>query len=206
MLAPGGRLAYFGPPVDAKAYFAIDKFTRLYNRLEEKTSEAWQEQYRQSSLCREHLRPALEGTAAKAPAAKRRRLPPARAGSALSQWSILMRRFARVLCSDKQNVALLLAQPLAIAGLTCLIFQNTPLIGFLVVLSGLWCACSSAAQQIVKERTIFRRERMVNLRLDAYILSKFLPLAVLSTAQGALMLLIVWLFRPDDAQTGTRAG
>src|SRR5262249_1888206 len=109
--------------------------------------------------------------------------------------------FGRVLCSDKQNVALLLAQPLAIVGLICLIFQNPPLIGFLVVLSALWFGCSSAAQQLVKERAIFRRERMVNFRLDAYLLSKFLPLAVLSTGQGALMLLLVWLFRADAGQT-----
>jgi hypothetical protein len=201
VLAPGGRLAYFGPPGQAKSYFAIEKFTQLYDRLEQKTPGAWQEQFRKSPLCRQHLRPALDGALGKAASRPRRALPAARFGSALNQWSVLAHRFARVLFSDKQNLALLLAQPLLIAGLICLIFRQPPLIGFLVVLSALWFGCSGAAQQIVKERSIYRRERTVNLRLDAYIASKFLPLALLSAAQGMLMLFIVWLLRSDDAQT-----
>jgi hypothetical protein len=36
---------------------------------------------------------------------------------------------------------------------------------------------------------------MVNLRLDAYLLSKFVPLAVVGAGQCALMLAVVWLWR-----------
>ena len=63
-------------------------------------------------------------------------------------------------------------------------------LGALLAVSALWFGCSNAAQQIVKERAIYRRERMVNLRLDAYVLSKFLPLAVVCSAQCLIMLVM----------------
>src|SRR5205085_7412024 len=45
---------------------------------------------------------------------------------------------------------------------------------------------------------IYRRERMVNLRLDCYVLSKFLPLAVLSSLQCLLMLGVVMLWKGQE--------
>ena len=196
VLAPGGRLAYFGPPVEAKTYFGIDKFTLLYDKLEEKKPEEWQQQYRQSPLCREQLgeRAAPGSTRG----SDRRRIGPARASSALRQGLVLAWRFTRIMASDRQNLALLVAQPLVIAGLIGLVCHDFPLILFLLTVAALWFGTSSAAQQIVQERAIYRRERMVNLRLDCYVLSKFLPLAVLATLQSGLMLGIVWLLRGSE--------
>ena len=57
VLALGGRLAYFGPPQEAKAFFGIDKFCDLYDRMEEQTPEGWQTQYRQSKPFAEHVAP-----------------------------------------------------------------------------------------------------------------------------------------------------
>ena len=57
VLAPGRRLAYFGPPQEAKAFFGIDKFCELYDRMEEQTPEGWQMQYRQSKQFVEHVAP-----------------------------------------------------------------------------------------------------------------------------------------------------
>jgi hypothetical protein len=193
VLAPGGRLAYFGPPLEAKAYFGIAKFTMLYDRLEEKTPQEWQTAYGESKRARELLGPAL-GDAGGAASRKRPTAAPAPT-SALGQWAILSRRFASVLRSDAHNLVLLAAQPLVIAGLIALVCRDMPLISFLLVIAALWLGCSTAAPQIVKERSIYRRERMVNLRLDGYVLSKFPLLALLSLGQSLVMLLIVWLFR-----------
>src|SRR5262249_43177686 len=90
--------------------------------------------------------------------------PPA----ALRQWAILSGRAVRLLTTDRQNVALLLAQPLGMAALICLVYRDLPSILFLVVLATLWFGCSTACQQIVKERAVYRRERMVNLARGAH--------------------------------------
>lgn len=192
VLARGGKLAFFGPPDAAKDYFEVKKFTTLYDRLEEARPEEWQAKFRGHPLY-----PALSPTPMRETPARSGEVaaPPVRVvASAIRQGMTLTRRFSRILLADRQNLALLLAQPLIIGGLICLVCEEWPLILFLLVIAGLWFGCSNAAQQLVKERSIYRRERMINLRLDSYLLSKFLPLAVVSTAQATLMLALVCLF------------
>jgi ABC-type multidrug transport system ATPase subunit/pSer/pThr/pTyr-binding forkhead associated (FHA) protein len=197
VLAPGGRLAYFGPPVKAKAYFSIDKFTHLYEKLEEKPAEAWEHEFRQTGLYRDLLAPA-SATQMALYSNRQGRAAPAPPSSPVGQWATLTRRFQAVLFSDKQHLLLLLVQPLLIATLICLVSRGLPLALFLIAIAALWFGCSMAAQQIVRERAIYRRERMVNLRIDCYMLSKFLPLAALSAVQCALMIALVWLWRGQE--------
>ncbi len=60
VLAPGGRLAYFGRPQKAKAFFGIEKICDLYDRMEEQIPEGWQAQYCQSKPFAEHVAPVEE--------------------------------------------------------------------------------------------------------------------------------------------------
>ena len=48
---------------------------------------------------------------------------------------------------------------------------------FFVVVSCVWFGTSNAAREIVTERAIYLRERMVNLRLVNYVLSKYILLS-----------------------------
>jgi ABC-type multidrug transport system ATPase subunit/pSer/pThr/pTyr-binding forkhead associated (FHA) protein len=63
---------------------------------------------------------------------------------------------------------------------------------FFVVVSCVWFGTSNAAREIVTERAIYLRERMVNLRLVNYLLSKYLLLSVFCVAQCAMLLAIVF--------------
>jgi hypothetical protein len=45
---------------------------------------------------------------------------------------------------------------------------------FFVVVSCVWFGTSNAAREIVTERAIYLRERMVNLSLFNYVLSKYI--------------------------------
>ncbi|HEV3002951.1 MAG TPA: FHA domain-containing protein, partial [Pirellulales bacterium] len=191
VLSPGGKLAYCGPPLEAKTYFGIEKFTLLYDRLEEKPPDEWRREFAASPRG-----VALE----RAAAASAARAAPTRAAASarcsfLRQWSVLTRRGLAVAMADKSNLALLLVQPLAITTLICVVCRELPEVFFLLVISALWFGCSNAAQQLVKERPIYRRERLVNLRIDAYLASKFLPLAAVGGLQSALMLGLVLLFK-----------
>ncbi|MGH7295138.1 MAG: ABC transporter permease, partial [Polyangiaceae bacterium] len=63
---------------------------------------------------------------------------------------------------------------------------------FFVVVSCVWFGTSNAAREIVTERSIYLRERMVNLRLLNYVLSKFVLLSFFCVLQCAMLLGIVF--------------
>ncbi len=63
---------------------------------------------------------------------------------------------------------------------------------FFVVVSCVWFGTSNAAREIVTERAIYLRERMVNLRLLNYILSKYILLSFFCVIQCAMLLGIVF--------------
>lgn len=63
---------------------------------------------------------------------------------------------------------------------------------FFVVVAAVWFGTSNAAREIVSERAIFKRERMVNLRPLNYALSKFIVLSGLCVVQCAVLFTIVF--------------
>ena len=63
---------------------------------------------------------------------------------------------------------------------------------FFVVVSCVWFGTSNAAREIVTERSIYLRERMVNLNPFNYVLSKFIPLALVCMLQCTMLLGIVF--------------
>ncbi len=64
---------------------------------------------------------------------------------------------------------------------------------FFLVVAAVWFGTSNAAREIVSERAIFRRERMVNLQVGRYVLSKFVVLSGLSAIQCTILLGIVFV-------------
>ncbi len=69
--------------------------------------------------------------------------------------------------------------------------DHTAAIFFLVV-AAIWFGTSNAAREIVSERAIYLRERMVNLGLINYVLSKYLLLAGFCIIQCTVLLAIVF--------------
>ncbi|RYE80284.1 MAG: ATP-binding cassette domain-containing protein, partial [Myxococcales bacterium] len=63
---------------------------------------------------------------------------------------------------------------------------------FFLVVSAVWFGTSNAAREIVAERAIYLRERMVNLGLVNYVMSKFLLLSFFCLIQCTVILAIVF--------------
>jgi len=63
---------------------------------------------------------------------------------------------------------------------------------FFLVVAAVWFGTSNAAREIVSERAIYRRERMVNLKLFNYVASKFVLLGVICLVQCTMLLTIVF--------------
>ena len=63
---------------------------------------------------------------------------------------------------------------------------------FFLVVAAVWFGTSNAAREIVSERAIYLRERMVNLRLANYVFSKFVLLSFFCVIQCTVLLAIVF--------------
>jgi ABC-type multidrug transport system ATPase subunit/pSer/pThr/pTyr-binding forkhead associated (FHA) protein len=200
-----GRLLFLGPPREAREHFGIAQDVNLYARLKERPAAEWQEAYRASDGYRRRVAEPLAGAAPRAAAA-----PPGPGGAARSpaasarQLAILARRYLATLTRDARNALMLVGQAPLVAGLIGLSLlygagdvayakpKNTLLL--LLSLSAVWFGCSNAAREIVKERAIYLRERLVNLRILPYVLSKLLVLGGIAAVQCVLFLLVLDLW------------
>lgn len=146
--------------------------------------------------------PAMKSTmrpGAQLPAAPvlRARPSPART-SALRQLGLLVRRYVRLIASDRRNLLIQLAQAPIIGAILVLVarpdaLQNQSgshgrLVLFLVALVAVWCGILASARELTKERAIYRRERLANLRIGPYLGSKLLVLAGLCLLQSVALL------------------
>ncbi|MGZ6384646.1 MAG: FHA domain-containing protein [Ktedonobacteraceae bacterium] len=132
-LAQGGRLAYFGPPNEAKAYFEKADFAEIYSTLEPTKDQPdipklAEERYLASQDYQRYVAaPLREGQAEQAQIQGKKRPEPAektlkrvKRGNAFSQFFILSKRYLELLKNDKGNLLILLLQ--------------APIIGILLVL------------------------------------------------------------------------
>lgn len=110
------------------------------------------------------------------------------------QAGILADRYLDVILGDVRTTLLLLLQAPLIAALIVLRWNNvnaTDSLFFVLSLTAVWFGCVNAAREIVKEKRIFLRERMLNLNVGAYLYSKFKILALLNFLQCLALVGIV---------------
>ena len=166
-------------------------------------TETWAQRYQNSRYSQEFI----AGRSGKQPekAGKTGEEKPRRQFG-LSQSLALMRRNVLVKVRDRAQSAILLAQAPFFAVLVCMIgsplhadrfdelAQKLPSIHFLLAIAAIWFGCNNAARDIVGEWTVYRRERMVTLKLIPYVISKLAVLFGLCVFQCASMLVIVYYF------------
>lgn len=112
----------------------------------------------------------------------------------------LTKRYANIKLNDRGNMMLLMAQPIAIPLALVYLFDKLQLgVLFMMAVSAIWFGVSNAAKEIVSEIPIYKRERMFNLNITTYILSKITVLSIIALIQVVLFLQIVKLpFLSDD--------
>ena len=148
---------------------------------------------------------------------------------ALTQWGVLTRRTAETFVRNPLTLAILLASPVLVVGMFAILFRpgafdsadpspsSMVMIGFWIVFAAFFFGITYGLLQICTERTIVHRERLVGLRLGAYVASKvtvLVPflLVVIVAMLGVLRLLDRLPSRPagdlrvDDAQPAAVRG
>jgi ABC-type multidrug transport system ATPase subunit len=215
LLAPGGKLAYFGPPRQALSYFGQHDFADLFLMLEQQRDVDWGTRFRQSPEAAQFLppdRPRNAGSRARRPAP----LQAVRQQSAVRQFAILCRRYAAVIAADRQYALFMAILPIvlsllahALPGATGLSMAaqlrgergapNSLLLVFVV--SAALMGSAASIRELVKEREIYRRERAIGLSNTAYLMSKLAVLTLISGAQAVVLGLLGGLGRPapDEA-------
>lgn len=215
-LARGGHLAFVGSPQRALQYFTATGFDEIYERLgEEATPEEWASLFRGSTdyahMLGELPDAATAGKAtATADAARFQSLGASgnTGGVArqLRQFSVLTRRAYQIFTQSPLQLVPLLMQPVIISILVLILFRSnafdpnvenpSPAVSILFFLSfaAFQFGLFDGIQELVKELPIFRRERMVNLAILPYVLSKVVVLAPILIFSEFVMVAVLLLF------------
>jgi ABC-type multidrug transport system ATPase subunit len=182
-------------------------FTGMTAVPEAGRTETWQNRYHTSSYFKEFVtsrsgqQPQSQGKTGE---------ETARRQFGLRQWMALVKRNLLVKMRDRMQSVVLLAQAPLFALLIILVnyplqapaasatdfgdlAMKLPVVHFLMVVAAVWFGCNNAARDIVGEWTIYKRERMVTLKLLPYIFSKLTVLLALCAFQCGSMLVIVRL-------------
>lgn len=167
-------------------------------QITEQVAEGWKQKFLRTSQYEQNIRHPMSaiGQAGRPPAAtattsKRR----ATVTDHARQWVTLARRYVEVIAHDRLNLLILFGQAPLIALLTYLVVgakQPRDFPYFMLALVAIWFGTSVAAREIIKERPVYNRERMVNLGLLPYVGSKML---VLSSIVGVQCILLYGTFR-----------
>ncbi len=111
------------------------------------------------------------------------------------QGGVLADRYTETILADWKNTLLLLVQAPLLAIMAVAVWGNvdsaTKSLYFVMTLSAIWLGCIDSCREIVKERSLFLRERMVNLEVGAYLYSKVRVLALLNVVQIVTYSIIV---------------
>ncbi|MFF8960738.1 FHA domain-containing protein [Streptomyces sp. NPDC014894] len=197
VLAPGGRIAYYGPPEDALPYFGFTQWPEAFEAFENDRERDWAGEYAASPF-RERYdasaqpRPAGSGAGAAAVAAA----PPPKAQSWGAQLWTLIRRYTAALSADRTFLIIMIALPFvmgamarALAGgrLTGETAMNALLI---LCIGGVLTGAANAVRELVKERVIYQRERAVGLSRSAYLMSKVVVLGTITVLQAVVLTLV----------------
>ncbi len=184
MLAPGGYVAYDGPPADLPTVIGTDSYAEAFTAVE-------------LAGIPSPRQPLTAGTRTHASVARAPR--PRHRASFPHQFSIVTERAFELALRDKRNLAIVLAQAPLIALILVAVSPKwvfsdlmTPAaqaqsVAFALSIVAVWFGLINAIREVTKERVIVDRERLAGLRVDAYILAKALPLGILVAIQCLIL-------------------
>lgn len=205
ILADGGKLAFVGTPQEAKKYFEVDRLGSIYEKLNTRPGSEWRDRFLRHETYEHQCAGSLAVDSSVEVPASPRQTPPFldRLHIAARQTMLLSMRYLTILGADWRSLAMMAGQCVLVAVLIVVLFgdiherefphdaQQSARIMFLLAISALWFGCNNAAKEIVKESTIYAKERDVNLLAPSYLASKVLLLGSISLLQVMLLVAVV---------------
>jgi ABC-type multidrug transport system ATPase subunit len=224
-LAPGGRVAFFGPPAEAVRYFAQSDPADVFLALHDQPGRTWQERFRSHPAYARYVDGTRTAATDRDATVHRIRRPAAthRQPGRIGQLNTLLRRHLDLMLADRRNLTMLaLAGPLlglllwavlAPGGLHPPGFSwrlgppppDPRTVAMFLAVSATWLGAANAIREIVKDRRIVRREHRAGMSLGVYLTSKFLTIAAITASQVVLLTLIA-SSRQNPPATGAVLG
>jgi ABC-type multidrug transport system ATPase subunit len=195
VLAPGGRIAYFGPPAEALAFFGFAQWPEAFEAFEIDQDRDWAARYRASDPFKQYIASTMEHAPAQAAAEIKYPEPP-KAQSWFAQLSTLVRRYVAALSADRTFLAVMIILPFVMGAMARALagsrLDDTTALNALLILcvGGLLIGAANSVRELVKERAVYRRERAVGLSRSAYLWSKIIVLGAITVAQAVVMTVI----------------
>ncbi|MFF8378158.1 FHA domain-containing protein [Streptomyces sp. NPDC015661] len=215
VLAPGGRVAYYGPPADTLGFFGFEQWPEAFEAFENDRDRDWAQQYRSSRFHRRYIADPMahpdvappapgpaDGRAAAEPG------PPPKAQSWGSQLRTLVRRYAAALSADRTFLAIMIALPFVMGAMARALSEgslnpeSTLNVLLILCVGGVLTGAANAVRELVKERTIYRRERAVGLSRSAYLASKVVVLGLITVVQAVVLTLVALIGVPLNVPGG----
>ncbi|MFD8719602.1 FHA domain-containing protein [Streptomyces sp. NPDC059629] len=220
VMAPGGAVAYFGPPEEALNFFGYDSWADVFSAFENYRDYDWAGRWKGS----QHYQMYAADIDAIAPQSVQmppmQVMKPKKPQSWGSQLLTLVRRYVSVIASDKGFLALTVILPAVLGAVSLLIDSDKTLLVnpvnhktgipvpngtattvlLILAVGACFAGAANSVRELIKERVIYERERAVGLSRSAYLMSKVVVLGVITVLQGLMVGLIGFSSRtiPDQ--------
>ncbi|MFB6992146.1 FHA domain-containing protein [Streptomyces sp. NPDC056230] len=202
VMAPGGSVAYFGPPEEALNFFGYTTWADVFSAFENYRDYDWAGRWRGS----QHYQMYAADIDAVAPQSMHmsppQQLRPPKPQSWTAQLFTLMRRYVSVIASDKGFMGLMVILP-AVLGIVSVVIPakfglappdppsrfNSAAGTIMLILAVGMCfsGAANSVRELIKERVIYERERATGLSRSAYLMSKVIVLGVITAFQGVII-------------------
>lgn len=213
-----GRMVFFGPPDEALRFFGASDFADIYDIIDRDPAK-WEHHFHASPIYDRYVRRRLHHAVTPSPQAISRQRRLTNQSSALRQFFILTQRNLELIRRDYFSLFVLLAVMPIIGLLLALIAGRYDLTGhpaaevtrllsqdgryqivlttqkllLMMALAATLLGIFGAAYEIVKEQAVYKRERMINLKIGPYVSSKVAALFIFALIQCVLLLSVVAL-------------
>lgn len=214
-----GRLVYFGPPQEAGGYFDVDDFADIYEKIE-RHGEKWRTTFTEENPSLYQRFVVGRALNRPDEIKKKRRGPRFGLGQAIRQFIVYVQRTLKIILNDPISLVILLGVMPLVAIMLLMLTESSVLVGdsaivndptgvaetlmenyfpvpnaqtmlFSMSLLSVLVGMFGTANELIKERPIYLRERIANLKLLPYLGSKYVVYGGFALVQAALLLMLL---------------
>ncbi|MDN0195138.1 FHA domain-containing protein [Streptomyces sp. S.PNR 29] len=206
VMAPGGAVAYFGPPEEALNFFGYDTWADVFSAFENYRDYDWSGRWKGS----QHYQMYAADIDAVAPQSVQvppmQAMRPPKPQGWMSQFGTLVRRYISVIVSDRGFLALMVILPAVLGAVSLLINPDKGLLPnppnptgriipngtattvlLILAVGACFAGAANSVRELIKERVIYERERATGLSRSAYLMSKVFVLGLITVLQGLMV-------------------